>query len=246
MQVIPVLDLLDGVVVRGVAGRRETYRPVESCLVDGSDPLTIARAFREQLGLDGLYVADLDAILHRRPNFDVIRQLADERFEIWVDPGLRSVEDGRAIINAGATNVIAGLETLPGPGTLGELVTAFGPQRVVFSLDMLGDRALTAAEIWEQDEPFEIAVRAVAEGVTRMIVLDLARVGVGKGLGTIELCDRLASRCPDLDLITGGGIRNEDDLREQWNHRISGVLVSSAFHSGAISRSAIESISRPE
>jgi len=75
-----------------------------------------------------------------------------------------------------------------------------------------------------------------------MIVLDLARVGVGEGIGPTELCDRLVSRCPDLDLITGGGIRNAGDLLALRNHHVGGVLVASALHTGAISRSAIESI----
>ncbi|MFM8221178.1 MAG: nickel transporter, partial [Planctomycetaceae bacterium] len=44
MQVIPVLDLLGGVVVRGVAGQRDSYRPIVSQLVDGAEPLAVARA----------------------------------------------------------------------------------------------------------------------------------------------------------------------------------------------------------
>jgi len=131
---------------------------------------------------------------------------------------------------------------LPGPQLLRELVAAFGSRQVVFSLDMLQGRALTAAQTWDSADPFEIAVRAVAEGVTRMIVLDLARVGVGQGVGTTELCDRLASRYPDLELITGGGIRGGDDLLALRNHHVDGVLVASALHTGAISRSAIESV----
>ena len=63
MKILPVLDLLDGIVVRGVAGKRNAYRPVESQLVDNPDPIFVAEAFRNHFGLTEFYLADLDAIL---------------------------------------------------------------------------------------------------------------------------------------------------------------------------------------
>ena len=63
MRVVPVIDLKDGTAVHAVRGERERYRPVNSTLAgDDGDPLALARAFRSALGLDELYVADLDAI----------------------------------------------------------------------------------------------------------------------------------------------------------------------------------------
>src|SRR5216684_7133564 len=105
MHVLPVLDLLEGVVVRGVGGRRDEYRPVVSRLVDRPDPFSVARAFRDQLGLTRLYVADLDAILHQRPNREVYRSLADEGLELLVDAGLRDVKSAELNLAAGAAQV---------------------------------------------------------------------------------------------------------------------------------------------
>ena len=93
MLLIPVLDLLGKQVVRGVAGKRKTYRPIESPLAPGSDPLTLAHAFREQFGLNLLYVADLDAILSRQPNWNIYRELTDAGFWLLVDPGLRTAAE---------------------------------------------------------------------------------------------------------------------------------------------------------
>ncbi|HYS00556.1 MAG TPA: HisA/HisF-related TIM barrel protein, partial [Gemmatimonadales bacterium] len=65
MRVIPVLDLRGGQAVLARGGRREAYAPVRSQLVDGgaaSDPLVLARAYRDVLGCDEWYVADLDAL----------------------------------------------------------------------------------------------------------------------------------------------------------------------------------------
>jgi len=63
MRVVPVIDLKAGTAVHAVRGERESYRPVRSVIAgaDG-DALALAHAFRAQLGLDELYVADLDAI----------------------------------------------------------------------------------------------------------------------------------------------------------------------------------------
>src|SRR5918994_25530 len=63
VRVVPVIDLKDGTAVHAVRGERERYRPVRSALTgDDGDASALARAFRSELGLDELYVADLDAI----------------------------------------------------------------------------------------------------------------------------------------------------------------------------------------
>ena len=61
MPILPVIDLMGGQVVRGVAGRREAYRPMVSTLTDSSDPLAVACAFRKRFGFEELYLADLVA-----------------------------------------------------------------------------------------------------------------------------------------------------------------------------------------
>ncbi|MFO0865589.1 MAG: HisA/HisF-related TIM barrel protein [Gemmataceae bacterium] len=68
MRIIPVLDLLHGQVVRGIAGQRDHYRPIVSRWTTSADPLTVAQSLRDAFGLTHFYVADLDAILQRKPN----------------------------------------------------------------------------------------------------------------------------------------------------------------------------------
>ena len=87
MTVLPVLDLLEGLVVRGVAGRRTEYRPLRSRLVETAVPLDVARALRDEFCYRRLYIADLDGILHRRPNWVVYQQLIDDGFKLLVDAG---------------------------------------------------------------------------------------------------------------------------------------------------------------
>jgi phosphoribosylformimino-5-aminoimidazole carboxamide ribotide isomerase len=242
MKILPVLDLLDGVVVRGVAGRRDTYRPVESCLATTADAMDVARAFRDELGLCELYVADLDAILHQRPNRSIYRSLVTDGFDIMIDAGLTEVRQAEEILAAGASSVIAGLETIPGPQLLTSLCDAFGHQRVTFSLDLKAGVPLGDTQQWKTADPFDIGRRAIDAGVRRMIVLDLAQVGVGEGVPTQALCQQLQQHCSQLQLITGGGVRDAADLENLKSAQIDAVLVASALHNGRIGRAEIDAI----
>ncbi|HUG89533.1 MAG TPA: HisA/HisF-related TIM barrel protein [Planctomycetaceae bacterium] len=236
MRIVPVLDLLDGLVVRGVAGRRDEYRPVASILTGTPTPHAVARAFRERLGLDTLYVADLDAILHDRPNVLLYRELIGDGFELLVDAGVRDAERIRAVLDAGAAAAVVGLETLPDAALLEQAIADHGAERIIFSLDLASGRPLGATSAWRTDDAFEIAADAFARGVRRMIVLDLAAVGVGAGVPTIPLCRRLRDAFPELRLITGGGIRGPADLEELAPLGLEGVLVASALHDGRLTR----------
>ncbi len=240
MHILPVLDLLDGVVVRGVGGRRDEYRPIVSRLVDRHDALSVARAFREQLGLTRLYVADLDAIMHQKPNRNLYRLLANEGFDLMIDAGLRSLESAAELVASGAAQVIAGLETWPGPDELARLCTAIGTERVIFSLDLKDGVPLGQRSRWQNDEPLSIAKRAVEAGVRELIVLDLASVGGGSGVTTTELCAKLRNMDPELRLITGGGVRNTCDIERLTQLGVDGVLVASALHDGAISADSLQ------
>ncbi len=243
MHILPVLDLLDGVVVRGVGGRRDEYRPVVSRLVDRPDALSVARAFRDQLGLTRLYVADLDAIVRQRPNRDLYRLLANEGFDLMIDAGLRSLESAAELLASGAAQVIAGLETWPGPDELARLCKAIGTKRVIFSLDLKHGVPLGELSRWQNDEPLSIAIRAIGAGVSELIVLDLASVGGSSGVATTELCTKLRNMYPELRLITGGGIRTARDI-EGLAHQlgVDSVLVASALHDGAISGDSVQCI----
>lgn len=231
---MPVLDLLNGAVVRGVGGRRDEYRPVESVLTDSAQPLDVARAFRERLGLTTLYVADLDGILHQRSNIEFFRRLAAEGFELWIDSGLRSCEDANQLLEAGAAKVIVGLESMTDTRLLTTLVRDLGSERIVFSLDLKSGQPLLCDACWPDPTPLGIAAHVVEAGVTQMIVLDLASVGEQRGPSTLGLCGSIRQLAPTIRLITGGGVRNAADLEPLRAARIDGVLLATALHNGAI------------
>ena len=241
MQILPVLDLLNGVVVRGVAGLRETYRPIDSQICSSPDPLAVAQAFRDQFGLDRLYVADLDAILYRRPNFEIYRQLSQAGYSLLVDAGIRTLADAAPVLEAGANSIIAGLESLPHPELLQALVIQWTASRILFSLDLQHGQPLLGNPAWSGLTPLDIALAAIQRGITRLIVLDLGQVGIGAGISTLDLCSQIRARHPHLELITGGGVRNRSDLELLKNSQLDGVLIASALHNGQLARSDLES-----
>jgi len=242
MRLIPVLDVLHGRVVRGVGGRRSEYRPIVSRLTSSTDPIEVARVLVEAFHPAELYLADLNAIAGARPDvglYGAIRALGPR---LWVDAGVRDADRPRTVAAAGC-DVVAGLETVPGPDALRDIVAAVGADRVVFSLDL---RDTVPLRDWPEcggrppglPEPFGQAWRpvptAVAAGVTRLIVLDLARVGGGSGPGTDDLCRQLATTYPQLEVFAGGGVAGPADLKRLTACGGRGVLVASALHDGRI------------
>jgi phosphoribosylformimino-5-aminoimidazole carboxamide ribotide isomerase len=234
MEIIPVLDLLDGHVVRGVGGQREVYRPIQSALVGSSRALDIAKTFRDQFGLTRLYVADLNAIQNQNPDLATIESLVAADFELMLDAGLTDHRRAQDLLDVGAESLIAGLETLPGPEALAILCQRMGSERILFSLDLQSGLPLGVTESWGGCDPVSLASQAVKCGIQRMIVLDLTGVGVGDGVSTLELCGQLRARYPALELITGGGVRGVDDLRTLHEQGLDGVLVASSLHDGSL------------
>ncbi len=235
MEIIPVLDILNGVVVRGVAGQRDRYRRVNSRLTPSCDPSVIMRAIADQFDLRRFYIADLDAIQFQQLNRCTVAELACGQASLIVDRGVRSPADVEELLDLGVGQVVVALETLNGPDTARNLVSTFGAEQLVLSLDLKNGRPMTANPGWSNAESFDIAQELIDVGMRHMIVLDLAAVGVGAGTPTIDLCRRLRSRLPDGTIITGGGVSDSADLRRIESVGVNGALVASALHDGRLS-----------
>ncbi len=238
MRVVGVLDVRRGVVVRGRAGRRSEYRPVAGPLTSSARAIDVARVFREHFGLRELYLADLDALEGGVPDLATCAALVADGFCLWVDAGVRTSSDADQVASVGVARVVLGLETLAGPAALRAAVAALG-DRAVFSLDLRVGRPLTGAD-WGSTDAWDLACQAIAGGVCRLLVLDLARVGEGTGTGTEELCGRLAS-WPTVEVSAGGGIRDASDLARLRSQGVAAALVASALHDGKLTRADLQS-----
>jgi phosphoribosylformimino-5-aminoimidazole carboxamide ribotide isomerase len=225
MRVVPVIDLKDGTAVHAVRGERERYRPV-------GDPLSLARTFRDALGLDELYVADLDAIGGGGAQNAVIAALAREA-RVMVDAGVSGPEEARALLDLGAHRVVVGTETLPGADALDRLL-AEHPE-LVLSVDLRDGRALSPHPQLAGLPALDALARLHRASLREVIVLDLARVGSGAG-PDVGLIAEVHSAFPDLELLAGGGVRDVEDLRALSEAGAAGALVATALHAGVIGR----------
>lgn len=234
MRIWAAMDLLDGRVVRGVAGERANYLPVASTLVVGCEPLAVAKALRARLGVEHLYVADLDAIAGIEPSLGLIHQLVAEGFTLAVDAGARRAGDAARLAEAGAQVVVLGSETLEDPSELTHVVDRWGAPRVLFSLDMKKGSTLVAAPCWRTALPLDILADASKAGVTQVLLLDLARVGLGRGTGGEDLLREAKARWPATSFWMGGGVASIADLRRLASLEVDAVLVASALHDGRI------------
>jgi phosphoribosylformimino-5-aminoimidazole carboxamide ribotide isomerase len=230
MRIIPVLDLMQGQVVHAVGGRRQEYQPLHSSLVESVEPLIVARAIRERYQLSEFYVADLDAIAGRPPAIGMFSALLDDGFNLLVDAGLHTAADASVLLDVGVPTIVAGSETVQSAGELSELIDRIGAQGLVFSLDLRNGCPLTNWAGWNNWEPCQIAADVYSRGVRRLLVLDLACVGAGSGLGTDALCRQLRVFFSCMELLAGGGVRGLDDLESMRQCGVTGVLVASALH----------------
>jgi phosphoribosylformimino-5-aminoimidazole carboxamide ribotide isomerase len=235
MRVIPVLDIKQGLAVHAVAGMRDHYQPLVSRLHPAPDPVALATAYRDQLGFWEVYVADLDAIAGGPPHVALLDRLCGLNLQVWVDAGIRDARSHSVLFESRAATLVAGLETLAGPQALHDMLGAAGRQRIAFSLDLRAGRPVFASDAdWGTDAPRAIAETAIDLGVERMILLDLARVGVGSGTGTQELQQVLRAKYPCLELTVGGGISRPEELDLLERAGASAALVGSALHDGRL------------
>jgi len=245
MFVIPVIDLMGGLVVRGVAGRRDEYRPIESQLVDEPTPRAVAAALARQYGFNRAYVADLDAIAGAPPNFTAYQHIAACGLTPWIDAGISAAPQARQLCdgNTNERQYIVGLESLKSIDELAAIADVWGVDHTIFSLDLKSSRPITRVEPWRNASAQEIAIDVVERGLRRIIVLDLADVGVGRGTGTLELVRTLHKAHPHLEIIAGGGVRGVDDLQRLADAGCHAALVASALHDGRLTREELAAFS---
>ena len=114
-----------------------------------------------------------------------------------------------------SSTIVAGLETLDGPHALAEILAKIGADRTIFSLDLVNGRPRIATPgAWKSDDPIELAHQAIEQGARRLLLLDLARVGTGRGLGTLSLLSQIRAAHPEVQVSAGGGIAGIAEVLE--------------------------------
>jgi imidazole glycerol-phosphate synthase subunit HisF len=230
-RVIPCLDVAGGRVVKGV-------NFVD--LRDAGDPVEQARAY-DAAGADELCFLDITASHEARGTIlDVVRRTAEVCFmPLTVGGGVRSADDARALLLAGADKVAVNSAAVARPQVVADIAERFGSQCVVASVD-----ARRAGDRWEVFthggrratgiDAIEHALRLVDLGAGELLVTSMDRDGTRDGYD-LALVRAIADRVA-VPVIASGGVGSLDHLvagaREGG---ASAVLAASIFHFGEAS-----------
>jgi len=230
-RIIPCLDVHAGRVVKGVNFVH---------LRDAGDPVEIARRY-DEAGADELTFLDITASSDARDTIvAVIERVADQVFiPLTVGGGVRSVDDVRKLLNAGADKVSINTSAVEDPGLVGEAARRFGSQAIVVAIDARAAgpgrwevythggrkaRGLDAVE-W---------ARAMAErGAGEILLTSMDRDGTKSGFD-LELTRAVADAVP-VPVIASGGVGTLEHLAQGIERGgADAVLAASVFHFGEI------------
>jgi cyclase len=227
-RLIPCLDVKDGRVVKGV-------RFVE--LRDAGDPVAAALAYDAQ-GADELVFLDITASHEGRATMlDVVRRTAEGIYmPLTVGGGIRSLEDIRTLLRAGADKVSLNTAALERPGLVSEAARAFGSQCIVVAIDAKSTNRHWDVYTHGGRRP---AGRAAVEwareveglGAGEILLTSMDRDGTGAGYD-IALT-RAVAEAVSVPVIASGGVGSLDHLREGLvEGRADAALVATLFHFG--------------
>jgi phosphoribosylformimino-5-aminoimidazole carboxamide ribotide isomerase len=251
-RIIPVLDVMNGQVVRAVGGRRDEYRPIVSKLTTSTEPIEVAKALIEATGATELYVADLDAITGMDRSGRTVASLAEQcGVRLFADMGIRTKRDVRSMPRHKNIVPVLGSETISGP----TVTYPLGDGDWAFSLDLFNDRlmgnwaAWSGFDVCSDEHVWEMADTAIGVcGAGTIIVIDLAKVGTGTGPGTEYWCRKIRATWPEVEeveIIAGGGVRSWEDVQQLGEFCADAVLVASALHDGTITFPPTSSAAHP-
>ncbi len=242
MRIVPVLDLKGGVVVHARRGQRADYAPLQSPLVQGSEPVAVARALCAVCHTRTLYVADLDA-LAGQPADEATLSALGAVADPWVDAGATTPERAAVLERARVARNVIGTESIGSgaPPARPPTVQGAPPARppavpappLVLSVDLRDGRLISPDPALAGREPAAAASLAQALNVRELLVIDLARVGSGSG-PPLDAVAELARALPGVEIYAGGGVRHDDDLRALEAAGAAGALVATALHEGRL------------
>lgn len=206
-------DLKNGQIVHGKSGMRDNYVPVTSLHADTAEPIR----FIEQIRPRYLYIADLDRICKTGDHDALIPHLAERTGRILLDRGCRGPDD---MLTIPGVSLVIGTETAA--DTLDQFTEG------VLSVDIKDDLVIP----WGID-PVLFLSSCSRYRFEMIILLDISRVGTGRGLCT-EMLAAFRAAYPG-PLLWGGGVSSEEDLILLDRAGFDGAILATAVHTGRIS-----------
>lgn len=230
-RIIPCLDVKDGRVVKGINFVNIT---------DAGDPVECAKAYDRQ-GADEIVFLDITATCESRNTMeDVVRRTAENIFvPLTVGGGIRTVEDFRRILRAGADKVSVNSAAVYRPELISEAADCFGSQCVVLAVDVRKSadgryRVFTAGGRLDSGlDAEEWIVRAETLGAGEILLTSMDADGTKKGFD-LDITGRISSLVK-IPVIASGGCGSLAHFTEVFEKtKASAALAASLFHYGEL------------
>ncbi len=225
-RIIPCLDVKEGKVVKG-----KSFMGLQ----EAGDPVSLAKLYEAQ-GADELVLLDIAATLEGRNTFlDIVAQTAKElSIPFSVGGGIRSLDDIRRLLNAGADKVSLNSAALNRPDLIREAAEAFGSQCVILAIDV--KRKGASWEVYSHagtlatgKDALEWALEGQRLGAGELLVTSIDRDGNQQGYD-LELIEKLSNRLT-IPIIASGGVGKWEDIRDAFvKGKADAALAASLFH----------------
>ncbi|MBY8981702.1 MAG: hypothetical protein KGD57_02025 [Candidatus Lokiarchaeota archaeon] len=239
-EIIPVIDILNSTVVHAIKGERSKYKKLRSYLFSSINPKNIIKVLNKCFNFTKFYVADLDAILTKRPNTVLLTDITSIlESHIILDPGIETENDIKKYMKIKIHKLIFGLETIQNLSLISTGLQMFGKDNIIVSIDMYNGKILSKNEEIKNKKITNIVQEIENLGVKEIILLDLFRIG--QKLGGIPKLYNNIKKIFNGHIYVGGGIRDLDDIKLYHKEGFSGVLIGTALYDGTIKISEIKS-----
>ncbi|WP_417222276.1 1-(5-phosphoribosyl)-5-[(5-phosphoribosylamino)methylideneamino]imidazole-4-carboxamide isomerase [Sutterella wadsworthensis] len=230
--IIPAIDLIDGCVVRlhqGDYGARRDY---------GEDPLTRLQRYQAS-GAQLLHIVDLTGAKDPKARqIPLLRELLGNlSIPVQTGGGIRSADDVRSLLDAGAARVVVGSAAVKRTDEVAGWMKTFGADKLVLALDVRINKAgnaEVAVSGWQENSGvlMDDLIRAFEPaGLRYVLTTDISKDGTLAGPNT-ALYAKLAQTFPNIDFQASGGIGSLDDIRAVSHTGAAGVIVGRALLEG--------------
>lgn len=230
--IIPAIDLIDGCVVRlhqGDYGARRDY---------GEDPLARLQRYQAS-GAQLLHIVDLTGAKDPKARqIPLLRELLGSlSIPVQTGGGIRSADDVRSLLDAGAARVVVGSAAVKRTDEVAGWMKIFGADKLVLALDVRINQtgnAEVAVSGWQENSGvlMDDLIRAFEPaGLRYVLTTDISKDGTLAGPNT-ALYAKLAQTFPTIDFQASGGIGSLDDIRAVSHTGAAGVIVGRALLEG--------------
>ena len=234
IKIIPAIDIIEGKCVRlsqGDYNQKKVYN---------ENPLEVAKSFEDH-GIEHLHLVDLDGAKSAKVvNYAILEKIASNTgLKIDFGGGVKSDEDIKRVLVAGANQITAGSIAVKSPENVYEWISKYGADKIILGADVR-DRKI-AINGWKEDsgiELFPFLNDFIERGISSTICTDISKDGMMSG-SSVELYEEITNEFPTLNLIASGGVSSMNEIKELQDKGLYGAIVGKAIYEGQISLNEI-------